>query len=133
MGEIAVLAALHHRQRTGKGQYIELSQTESIMRMMSWVWPYQEITGKTAMPAGQQGSMRQPGGYIPLRDDRFVAIAAAGCRMISKDFVMPWAVRNWSRIRSLRITWIGCRDENTAGASEDYFANWVSEKDSRRS
>jgi crotonobetainyl-CoA:carnitine CoA-transferase CaiB-like acyl-CoA transferase len=44
MGEVAVLAALHHRDRTGKGQFIELSQSESIMRAMSWVWPYQQIT-----------------------------------------------------------------------------------------
>ena len=41
MGEVAVLAALHYRDRTGKGQFIELSQSESIMRAMSWIWPYQ--------------------------------------------------------------------------------------------
>ena len=54
MGEIPVLAALHYRERTGKGQFIELSQTESLMRTMSWVWPYQQITGKVAHPAGNR-------------------------------------------------------------------------------
>ena len=54
MGEVAVLAALHYRERTGKGQYIELSQSENIMRAMSWVWPYQQILGKAAMPSGNQ-------------------------------------------------------------------------------
>jgi crotonobetainyl-CoA:carnitine CoA-transferase CaiB-like acyl-CoA transferase len=77
MGEIAVLAALRNRQRTGKGQYIELSQTESIIRMMSWVWPYQQITGKTAMPAGNRDVCVCPAGTFRCADDQFVAIAAA--------------------------------------------------------
>ncbi len=76
MGEVAVLAALHHRQRTGKGQYIELSQTESIIRIMSWVWPYQQITGKTAMPAGNRDLCVSPADTFRCSDDRFVAIAA---------------------------------------------------------
>jgi crotonobetainyl-CoA:carnitine CoA-transferase CaiB-like acyl-CoA transferase len=83
MGEIAVLAALHHRQRTGKGQYIELSQTESIMRMMSWVWPYQDITGKTAMPAGNRDLCVSPADTFRCANDQFVAIAAG----LPKDFV----------------------------------------------
>ena len=77
MGEVAVLAALHHRQRTGKGQYIELSQTENIIRMMSWVWPYQNITGKTAMPAGNRDLCVSPADTFRCADGRFVAIAAA--------------------------------------------------------
>ena len=76
MGEVAVLAALHHRQRTGKGQYIELSQTESIIRIMSWVWPYQQITGQTAMPAGNRDLCVSPADTFRCSDDRFVAIAA---------------------------------------------------------
>jgi len=77
LGEVAVLAALRHRQRTGKGQYIELSQTESIIRMMSWVWPYQDITGETAMPAGNRDLCVSPADTFRCRDDRFVAIGAA--------------------------------------------------------
>ncbi len=76
-GEVAVLAALHYRQRTGKGQYIELSQTEGITRMMSWIWPYQHITGKSAVPAGNRDLAVCPADTFRCVDDRFVAIAAA--------------------------------------------------------
>ncbi len=77
MGEVAVLAALHYRQRTGKGQHIDLSQTECIMRTMSWVWPYQQITGKTAMPSGNRDLCVSPADTFRCKDDLFVAIAAA--------------------------------------------------------
>lgn len=76
MGEVAVLAALHYRERTGKGQFIELSQSEAIMRVMSWVWPYQQITGKGAMPSGNQDVAVCPASTFRAADDTFVAIAA---------------------------------------------------------
>lgn len=76
LGEVAVLAALHYRDRTGKGQFIELSQSESIMRTMSWIWPYQQITGKTAMPAGNRDVSICPADTFYCADGRFVALAA---------------------------------------------------------
>jgi crotonobetainyl-CoA:carnitine CoA-transferase CaiB-like acyl-CoA transferase len=76
IGEVAVLAALHYRERTGKGQFIELSQSESIMRMMSWIWPYQQITGKPAMPAGNRDLSICPADTFRCADDTFVALAA---------------------------------------------------------
>jgi crotonobetainyl-CoA:carnitine CoA-transferase CaiB-like acyl-CoA transferase len=76
MGEVAVLAALHYRDRTGKGQYIELSQSESIMRTMSWVWPYQQITGEAARPAGNRDVSLCPADTFYCKDERFVALAA---------------------------------------------------------
>lgn len=76
MGELAILAALHYRQRTEKGQFIELSQTEAIMRAMTWVWPYQQITGKVAMPAGNRDVSICPADTFRCKGDNFVAIAA---------------------------------------------------------
>ncbi len=76
MGGVAVLAALHYRERTGKGQFIELSQTETIMRVMSWVWPYQQITGQVAMPAGNRDVSICPADTFRCADDTFVALAA---------------------------------------------------------
>jgi crotonobetainyl-CoA:carnitine CoA-transferase CaiB-like acyl-CoA transferase len=76
MGELAVLAALHYREKTGQGQFIELSQSEAIMRAMSWVWPYQQLTGKIAMPAGNRDLSICPADTFYCADDSFVAIAA---------------------------------------------------------
>lgn len=78
MGEVAVLAALHHRDRTGEGQFIELSQSESIMRTMSWVWPYQQITGQAARPAGNRDVSLCPADTFYCADEQFVALAAPG-------------------------------------------------------
>jgi crotonobetainyl-CoA:carnitine CoA-transferase CaiB-like acyl-CoA transferase len=74
--EIAVLTALHYRDRTGKGQYIEFSQTENVMRAMSWVWPYQQITGKVAQPAGNRDVSICPADTFRTSDDDFIALAA---------------------------------------------------------
>jgi len=76
MGEVAVLAALHYRERTGKGQFIELSQSEAIMRAMSWVWPYQHISGRGAMPAGNRDVSICPADTFRCADDTFLALAA---------------------------------------------------------
>jgi crotonobetainyl-CoA:carnitine CoA-transferase CaiB-like acyl-CoA transferase len=76
MGEVPVLAALHYRERTGKGQFIELSQSENIMRAMSWVWLYQQITGQRAMPAGNRDVSVCPADTFLCADDTFVALAA---------------------------------------------------------
>jgi len=76
IAEAAVLAALHYRERTGKGQYIELSQSEGIMRTMSWIWPYQQMTASTAMPAGNRDVSVCPADTFRCADDSFVALAA---------------------------------------------------------
>ena len=76
MGEVAVLAALHHRKKTGKGQYIEMSQSENIMRAMGWVWPYQQMTGKGAEPSGNRDQCICPADTFLCKDGNFVALAA---------------------------------------------------------
>ena len=76
MGEIAVLAAMHHRKKTGRGQYIEMSQSENIMRAMGWVWPYQQMANKGAEPAGNRDLCICPADTFLTKDDLFCAIAA---------------------------------------------------------
>ncbi|MFH0727263.1 MAG: CoA transferase [Pseudomonadota bacterium] len=76
MGEVAVLSALHHREKTGEGQFIDLSQCENIMRAMSWVWPYQQFTGQEAMPSGNRDVSICPADTFYCCDGDFVAIAA---------------------------------------------------------
>ena len=76
MGETAVLAALHHRKKTGKGQYIEMSQSENIMRAMQWIWPYQQLKGKGAEPSGNRDQCICPADTFLCADNQFSAIAA---------------------------------------------------------
>lgn len=76
MAEIAVLSALHYRDRTGKGQYIEISQTEAIMRTMSWIWPYQHLTRTCPEPSGNRDVSICPADSFRTRTDALVSIAA---------------------------------------------------------
>jgi len=75
--EIAVLTALHYRDRTGKGQFIEFSQTENILRTMSWIWPYQQLSGKQAQPTGNRDACICPADTFRSSDNAFVALAAS--------------------------------------------------------
>lgn len=75
-GEVAVLAALHYRKKTGKGQLIEMSQSEAITRAMGWVWPYQQLTGKGAKPTGNRDQCICPADTFLCEDREFVSIAA---------------------------------------------------------
>jgi crotonobetainyl-CoA:carnitine CoA-transferase CaiB-like acyl-CoA transferase len=43
---------------------------------MSWVWPYQHITGKGAMPAGNRDVSICPADTFRCADDTFLALAA---------------------------------------------------------
>ncbi len=76
MGEVAVLAALHHRRKTGKGQFIEMSQSENIMRTMGWVWPYQQLAQKGVEPAGNRDQCICPADTFLCRDGLLAALAA---------------------------------------------------------
>jgi crotonobetainyl-CoA:carnitine CoA-transferase CaiB-like acyl-CoA transferase len=76
MGEVAVLAALHHRRKTGKGQFIEMSQVENIMRPMGWVWPYKQLSGKVVEPSGNRDQCICPADTFLCKDNLLAAIAA---------------------------------------------------------
>ncbi|MBI2000448.1 MAG: CoA transferase [candidate division NC10 bacterium] len=66
MNCIAILAALHYRQRTGRGQFLEYSQAEGLIRTMDWTWIYQGLTGKERQRSGNRGRGHQPVGHLPV-------------------------------------------------------------------
>lgn len=76
MGANAVLAALHYRNRTGKGQFIEFSQVENLMRVMDWTWPYIQKTKKDRKRSGNIDTAICPSGVFKSLDGKFVAISA---------------------------------------------------------
>ncbi len=69
------LAALRHRNRTGEGQFIDLSQAEVLMRAMDWTWLYQSITGEGRKRTGNWDPAVVPS-LIARTRDGFVAIGA---------------------------------------------------------
>ncbi len=72
----AILTALHYRERTGKGQFIEYSQGEGLMRIIDWTWVYQGLTGQERGRYGNRDMAICPSDIFPCQDG-YVAIAAA--------------------------------------------------------
>ena len=73
-GAFAVLAALHYRRRTGKGQYIELGQAEDAVPMMGQFFMDYTMNGRSATTLGNRHSTALQGCYPCLGDDRWVCI-----------------------------------------------------------
>jgi len=75
LSAVAVLAALHHRQRTGEGQFIDFSQAEGLFRAMDWTWLYRALRGRDRQLSGNRDLAICPSDIFPCRDG-LVALAA---------------------------------------------------------
>jgi crotonobetainyl-CoA:carnitine CoA-transferase CaiB-like acyl-CoA transferase len=75
-GAVAILAALHYRARTGKGQYIDISQAETAASMIGPAYLEYLITGREPQPQGNFSAVAAPHGcYRCKGDDRWCVIA----------------------------------------------------------
>jgi crotonobetainyl-CoA:carnitine CoA-transferase CaiB-like acyl-CoA transferase len=79
---LATLAALHHRERTGEGQQIDLSSVSAGIAMLPTEVLDWTVNGRSARGPGRPGGNRAdfdemaPHGIYPCRgDDRWIAIA----------------------------------------------------------
>jgi benzylsuccinate CoA-transferase BbsF subunit len=76
MGALAVMSALVQRQRTGQGQYIDLSAREAISHLIGHVFTQAVLTGKEPQREGNYQEEMAPHDCYPCRgDDRWVSIA----------------------------------------------------------
>ena len=74
-GALAVVTALHHRNETGQGQYIEAAQLEASAALMGVPYLDYLMNGRIAAPQGNFHPMMVPHNNYPTQDDRWVAIA----------------------------------------------------------
>jgi len=73
---LAILAALDYRRRTGKGQYLDLSQYENGLQFMSPLVLDYVANGRKATRMGNQSAYAAPhNAYRCLGEDRWCAIA----------------------------------------------------------
>ena len=71
-----LMAALEHRRKTGEGQYIDLSQAEAAIHLLTPAILNYELTGEVIQRRGNRDDEMCPHGVFPaLGEDRWVAIA----------------------------------------------------------
>jgi formyl-CoA transferase len=71
----AIMAALFHRERTGKGQFVDVALLDSIMPLMGWVAANWLIGGKPPVLMGNDNFTAAPSGTFATADG-FINIAA---------------------------------------------------------
>ncbi len=76
VGAMAILMALYFRNKTGKGQYIDLAQSEALMRLL-WHFTFFNLTGKEIGRTGNSDPTMVPASIFKTRDEKFMALACA--------------------------------------------------------
>jgi crotonobetainyl-CoA:carnitine CoA-transferase CaiB-like acyl-CoA transferase len=85
-----ILAALHWRDRTGEGQFIEFSQTEQFLRSLDWTWLAHRLAGLKRAQHGNRDVAISPGDIVPCGDGMVAVCAptdaafAALCRAMGR-------------------------------------------------
>ncbi len=75
----AILSALDHRNRTGEGQYIDVSQAEAAMHFLTPALLDYRVNGRLPSPAGNDHPLMYPHGNFPSAgEDRWLSIACVG-------------------------------------------------------
>lgn len=69
---IGILAALHNRSRTGKGQYVEVSLTNSVLSLVSTDITEYFVTGQDMRSIGDFNALNSPCGLFASSDGNFV-------------------------------------------------------------
>jgi benzylsuccinate CoA-transferase BbsF subunit len=74
----AILAALHYRARTGKGQHIDLSSTEAVSTLIGHTFMDYSMNSRVQTRAGNRDHLMAPHNCYPcLGEDKWVTIAVA--------------------------------------------------------
>jgi crotonobetainyl-CoA:carnitine CoA-transferase CaiB-like acyl-CoA transferase len=71
----AIMGALYHRERSGEGQFIDVSLLDSIMPLMGWVAANLLIGGQQPVPMGNDNFTAAPSGTFRTADG-YINIAA---------------------------------------------------------
>lgn len=124
-GAIAVLAALWHRKRTGRGQYIDLSQWEATVGMLGEAILDFTMNGTVRTTQGNRDLGASPHGNYPCSEpDTWVAISVESdatwqgfCRAIGSP---RWTSEPWAAD--------GYRRTANAERVDTHVAEWTSQR-----
>jgi crotonobetainyl-CoA:carnitine CoA-transferase CaiB-like acyl-CoA transferase len=83
-GALGVLAALSERQRSGRGQVVDVALYEGIFRLLDELAPAFAHAGKVRGREGLYTINACPHGHYRTKDDRYVAIACTSDRIYER-------------------------------------------------
>jgi len=83
-GCVGVLFALHYRDQTGKGQYIDTALYESVFRCTDELAPAYAMFGIVGERHGPHLGTACPYGHFPTKDGKWVAIACTTDKLFAR-------------------------------------------------
>ncbi len=83
-GAIGILLALRHREKTGRGQVIDVAIFESVFRTLDEIAGAYALYGKIREREGAGSFVAVPHGHFRTNDDKWVAIACTTDRMFER-------------------------------------------------
>ncbi|MFC2034128.1 CaiB/BaiF CoA transferase family protein [Chloroflexota bacterium] len=125
MAVLALLGALEYRRKTGKGQYIDVSQVEAMSSLMGEAFVKYGINDKSPEPIGNHSANKAPCGiYRCLGDDRWCAI------IVSSDDewkALKLALGNPSWVEDKKFDTVAARLKNV-DEMDNLLENWTRER-----
>lgn len=83
-GALGVLLALRARERTSRGQVVDIGLYESIFRILDELLPVYDRTGKVRERVGPGTVNAVPHSHYPTKDGRWVAIACTNDKIFAR-------------------------------------------------
>ena len=120
-----VLAALHHRNRTGEGQLIELPQAESVIPFLGTAFMDYSMNGRNASAIGNRHPHAIQGCYPCLGEDRWVVITIVD-DSDWQAFVKAVGYPNWAMAEEFKDHISRYRNHD---ALDQHITEWTSERD----
>ncbi|WP_162183321.1 CaiB/BaiF CoA transferase family protein [Neorhizobium vignae] len=132
----AILTALHYRDRTGQGQYVEIPQVEAAMQFIGAELLLAAETGVDPVPDGNRVPNMSPHDAFPARgEDQWVVIAAeneaqwqALCAVIGRSQLatdsrfsdLAARKRNEAELTAILSEWTATRDKHAVARLLQY-------------
>ncbi|MDQ5909245.1 MAG: succinyl-CoA:(S)-malate CoA-transferase subunit [Pseudomonadota bacterium] len=83
-GAIGILLALRHREKTGRGQIVDIGIYEAVFRQLDEIAASYGLFGKVRERQGAGSFVAVPHGHFRTKDDKWIAIACTTDKMFER-------------------------------------------------
>ncbi|MCW5700657.1 MAG: CoA transferase [Rhodospirillales bacterium] len=83
-GAIGILLALRHREKTGRGQIVDIGIYEAVFRQLDEIAASYGLFGKVREREGSGSFVAVPHGHFRTKDDKWIAIACTTDKMFER-------------------------------------------------